>query len=303
MKTKIFTLVTLAFLGLSNANAQVKVGTNPTTIHNTAALEVESTTKGFLPPRMTTTERDLIASPAEGLVIYNTDVNCLQWFNNTGWFDGCEDILTGASFAQVVYVNANDPATATEFFLDPENPTNDTSLAQNSANIYIGQDGSTWTWDGTAYQTYEFPATVPHGFRAQLNNNAVTVSNANATFTSNYQTLENTAGGAWDPATGTFTAARAGWYQANASVLYSSANWAANRYSQINIFKNNVVVAANLAMREEAVTGNLSSSATSSAAVYLNVGDTLRVQLFQNSGSNKVTHSPIYNTFSVIQIK
>jgi len=58
--------------------AQVKVGNNPTTINASAVLEVESTTKGFLPPRMTQVQRDAIASPAQGLVIYNTTVPCLQ---------------------------------------------------------------------------------------------------------------------------------------------------------------------------------------------------------------------------------
>jgi hypothetical protein len=37
-----------------------------------AAVAVTSTTQGFLPPRMTETQRDAIASPAEGLVVYNT---------------------------------------------------------------------------------------------------------------------------------------------------------------------------------------------------------------------------------------
>ena len=237
-------------------------------------------------------------------MIYNTDVNCLQWFNDTGWFDGCDDIRTGAtSFGQNVFLNTNDPATATEFYLDPEASTNDPSLAQDIANIYIGQDGSTWTWDGTAYQTYVYPTTVPHGFRARLNNNAVTVPHATSTFTSNYQTLENTAGGAWNPATGVFTAARAGWYQANASVLYTTSNWVGGRYSQINIFKNNGGIAANISMRETAANNIFASSVTSSVAVYLNVGDTLRVRLFHNSGSNKVTHLPVFNTFSVTQIQ
>lgn len=54
----------------------------------------KSTDKGFLPPRMTTAERDAIASPAEGLTIYNTEYNCLQYFKGTLWFDLCEGGLT-----------------------------------------------------------------------------------------------------------------------------------------------------------------------------------------------------------------
>ena len=57
--------------------------------HPAAMLDVSSTTKGFLPPRMTTAQRDAIVSPAPGLTIYNTTVNCLQWWNGTVWYDGC----------------------------------------------------------------------------------------------------------------------------------------------------------------------------------------------------------------------
>jgi hypothetical protein len=42
-----------------------------------SALTVESTTQGFLPPRMTTTQKNAIASPAAGLVIYDTTLNKL----------------------------------------------------------------------------------------------------------------------------------------------------------------------------------------------------------------------------------
>ncbi len=51
----------------------------------TAALEIESTTKGFLPPRMTTTQRDAIASPAEGLVVYNTTTRSLDLRVASSW--------------------------------------------------------------------------------------------------------------------------------------------------------------------------------------------------------------------------
>ena len=51
--------------------AQVGVGT--TSPHVSAALDVESTTLGFLPPRMDELEMDAIATPEEGLIVYCTD--------------------------------------------------------------------------------------------------------------------------------------------------------------------------------------------------------------------------------------
>jgi hypothetical protein len=52
-----------------------------------ALLTLSSTTKGFLPPRMTTTQRDAISSPASGLVLYNSTTNKLQCYNGSTWND------------------------------------------------------------------------------------------------------------------------------------------------------------------------------------------------------------------------
>jgi hypothetical protein len=63
----------LAITFLSNANAQTGIGT--TTPHASAKLEISSNNKGFLPPRIAltgTNDITTIASPATGLVIYNT---------------------------------------------------------------------------------------------------------------------------------------------------------------------------------------------------------------------------------------
>jgi hypothetical protein len=48
-----------------------------TAADTSSVLEVVSTTKGFLPPRMTTTEKNAIGSPAAGLVVYDTTLNKL----------------------------------------------------------------------------------------------------------------------------------------------------------------------------------------------------------------------------------
>lgn len=50
-----------------------------------AALTVTSTTQGFLPPRMTGTQRDAISAPAAGLVVYNSTTNKLNFYNGSAW--------------------------------------------------------------------------------------------------------------------------------------------------------------------------------------------------------------------------
>ncbi len=66
-------ILSTALLVLFNcAFAQLKLGTNPNTLNSSALLEMESTDKGFLPVRMTAAQRGAIASPATGLLVYQT---------------------------------------------------------------------------------------------------------------------------------------------------------------------------------------------------------------------------------------
>ncbi|MFM9911084.1 MAG: hypothetical protein ACKVOW_17215, partial [Chitinophagaceae bacterium] len=61
------------------------VGINNNAPHASAILDVRSSTKGFLMPRMTTAQRNAIASPAAGLKVYDTDTNTFWFYNGTVW--------------------------------------------------------------------------------------------------------------------------------------------------------------------------------------------------------------------------
>lgn len=61
------------------------LGVNTLTPDASAELDVSSTTKGLLPPRMTTTQRNAISSPATGLVVYDTTVDALYVYNGSAW--------------------------------------------------------------------------------------------------------------------------------------------------------------------------------------------------------------------------
>jgi hypothetical protein len=52
---------------------------------NSAVLQLNSTKRGFLPPRMTTTQKNAISSPATGLMVYDTDLNRPCFYNGTSW--------------------------------------------------------------------------------------------------------------------------------------------------------------------------------------------------------------------------
>ena len=66
-----------------------KVGVGTSAPAASAAVDITSTSQGFLPPRMTTAQRDAIASPAEGLIIFNTTTKCLNFYDGTAWVATC----------------------------------------------------------------------------------------------------------------------------------------------------------------------------------------------------------------------
>jgi hypothetical protein len=65
--------------------AQVGIGT--TSPNASTILELSSTSKGFLLPRMSTEQRNAISSPAEGLTFYNTNLGCLETYNGVRWIN------------------------------------------------------------------------------------------------------------------------------------------------------------------------------------------------------------------------
>lgn len=67
---------------ISYSAGSVGVGATPSA---SSALEISSTTKGFLPPRMTTVQRNSISSPANGLIVYDTTESDLYVYRTNTW--------------------------------------------------------------------------------------------------------------------------------------------------------------------------------------------------------------------------
>lgn len=81
------------------------IGTN--TPDASAALDISSTTKGLLIPRMTTAQRDAIASPATGLLIWNTTDSTLNQYRGvSGW-----SAISGGGSGVTSVTSANGDAT------------------------------------------------------------------------------------------------------------------------------------------------------------------------------------------------
>lgn len=62
-----------------------EVGVGDTTTYASAIFAIGSTTRGFLPPRMTTTQKNAIASPAAGLQVFDSTMNATCEYTGTAW--------------------------------------------------------------------------------------------------------------------------------------------------------------------------------------------------------------------------
>lgn len=85
MKTSILTLFVILFgLGI---NAQVAINEDNSNPDSSAMLDVKSTDKGILVPRMTTTQRTGIASPADGLLVFDSEMGSFWFYSNSQWIE------------------------------------------------------------------------------------------------------------------------------------------------------------------------------------------------------------------------
>ena len=162
---RVLTISVLLFFALTGMAQNVGFGT--TTPAASAQLDVTSSTKGFLPPRMTTAQRNAIASPAAGLTIYNTTVNCLQWWNGTLWFDGCGNnphlqYPAGSVFCAsgaTTVVDVTNPSTG-KIWMDRNLGATQTATSSADANSY----GDLYQWgrrsDGHQCRTSANTATL-----------------------------------------------------------------------------------------------------------------------------------------------
>jgi hypothetical protein len=81
-----------AVLARLDTGGSLSIGNGATAANASSILDLTSTTKGFLPPRMTGAQAEAIGTPAAGLMVYSTDgsgatITSLGWwgFNGTTW--------------------------------------------------------------------------------------------------------------------------------------------------------------------------------------------------------------------------
>jgi hypothetical protein len=136
---KTFTLIFLMLL-ITTLKAQVAVNTDGANPDNSAMLDVKSTFKGVLFPRMTSSEREAIASPATGLTVYDLTTQSYWYYNGSAWTTIGNGIWTqnGNDIYSNISGNAGIGTTTPEDKLHLFNSTNLRILIETPDNFYAG---------------------------------------------------------------------------------------------------------------------------------------------------------------------
>ena len=112
--------------------ASLKVGISSD--EASAIGQLDSTSKGFLVPRMTTTQRDAISTPATGLLVYNTTTDRFNFYDGSSW----------------IVLEASSAGGGTgEIFLTAAGgwPSTTNGCAANTQNEYVTNDVDLWSLD------------------------------------------------------------------------------------------------------------------------------------------------------------
>lgn len=175
-------LITIGSIVSVSAQIVLKVGENLTTLNKGTVLEVESTNKGFLLPRMTKVQRDAIVSPPVGLQVWCTDCNTL-----TSPATGELSIYTGTGWPPLILVTT--PKVSTGKKSDPNAPVRVSATSAIINGVLVSTAGIAPTETGIVWKeiTGTDFSTLP-----LLDDNAV----ATAPIYKTVGTLVNTVGGA-----------------------------------------------------------------------------------------------------------
>jgi hypothetical protein len=207
---------------LATTFAQVGIGT--TAPNASSVLDLTSTTKAFLPPRMTTVQRNQIANPVAGMTIFNTTTTCVEFYNGTGWYNVCTGTTSTSTAPTITSVSPTPVAVGSTLTINGTNFTSPatvnfsgvgtaaTATIVNSTQITVtvsaGATTGTVTVTTGAGTSSTFAITVSSGANTS---NSVATSNliAHWTFDTNGQeVISNTAaltGGNYNVGTVTYS--------------------------------------------------------------------------------------------------
>ena len=195
--------------------------------------------------------------------------------------------------AKVVYIDNENPASATVF---SEYTTNgilvhNAALAANATYRYITPSGANFVYVGAAYAPYTFPASVKHMMFVRKSTAQSIPTGAGAIVTNWDNPIENTAGTAFNPVTGIYTTARAGFYAVRGNIEFaSSAYTLAGQSRSVNFWVGGVRLLGGRNNIQAANTGQLGTNMSILGPLWIPAGVEIHITAQHQESENRDTN-------------
>jgi hypothetical protein len=98
-------VISFSFYYLTAQTENISINNNGNPPDPSAILDIQSNNKGVAFPRMTTDERDAITSPTLGLMIYNIDKDCIEYYAGLLWIEVCGSVAMDNTYPSGIYVS------------------------------------------------------------------------------------------------------------------------------------------------------------------------------------------------------
>jgi hypothetical protein len=191
---------------------------------------------------------------------------------------------------KLVFVNNEVPASATVFgeYTASGVLVHNASLMENATYRYITPSGKNFIYVGVAYVAYTFPASVKHMMFVRKGTTQSIAPGAGATIIGWDAPLENTAGTAFNPVTGIYTAARAGFYDINAVAEFGTAAYTTLGESRsVNIWIGGIRLSASRNNIQAGNTGQFGSCLAQIGPIWMPVGTTVHLSAQHQETTNR----------------
>jgi len=154
----------------------------PSANEDSAIFQAQSNTQGLLPPRMSTVQRDLISSPANGLQIYNATTDKPEYFNGSSWVTL---VNQNTDYLDFTPQNPNPPYKQARIYYSEDRETLDFYNAISDVTVNLPEESIQPVWNSTGStitngQVIKFSGVVTGGIPNIELALADTVADANA---------------------------------------------------------------------------------------------------------------------------
>ena len=154
--------------GTNLYNNGTNIGVGTVSPDASSISDLTSTTQGFLMPRMTTIQRNAIANPANGLMVFNLTTGCPNYFFNSQWFEWCGTGVTPvAAISSINCAGATTTGSLTQ------------GMLSNNVSVSIGYLGG----NGGSYSSQSISSTGVTGLTATLSQGNMAIGAGTLSFT------------------------------------------------------------------------------------------------------------------------